>query len=238
MINIKNELIKNNNLRKNVNIKYVWRITKKTLIYLTSVILLYLFATLILSWLPTNPDKKVCEDPKIIYISTNGVHLNIIIKNQDLSSALKQQLEISGQTPYVSFGWGDQGFYLQTPQWKNLKISIAFKALFMKSKTAMHVIRYPRKFSSWIEVKVCHEQLSALLYFISNSFKKNPQGEISKIDVPGYTSYDSFYQANGSYTLFYTCNNWVNEALKEADVKTSLWSPLDKGVLYHLNKRE
>lgn len=31
---------------------------------------------------------------------------------------------------YIAFGWGDKGFYLDTPTWADLKFSTAFKAAF------------------------------------------------------------------------------------------------------------
>ena len=55
-----------------------------------------------------------------------------------------------------------------------------------------------------------------------------------KLDVEGYNSYDSFFEAKGSFSFYRTCNIWVNKALKVIGVKTSIWSPFDFGVLHHL----
>ena len=48
-----------------------------------------------------------------------------------------------------------------------------------------------------------------------------------------YGNHDIFYEAKGSYNLFYTCNTWTNSALKAANQKASLWTVYDKGILYH-----
>lgn len=50
--------------------------------------------------------------------------------------------------------------------------------------------------------------------------------------------YDNFYDATGSFSIFHTCNVWVNVALKEIEVKTSVWSPFDFEILYHLKNEK
>ena len=221
-----------------INIKYIWKILRKTILFLVSAILIYMVVAIVLSCISTNPEIPICEDQKAIYIATNGVHLNIIIENDDLPSDLRRQLEIPAGTPYISFGWGDRGFYLYTPTWSDLKFSTAFKALFLKSSTAMQVMRYPGIQSSWYKLKLCDSQVAAVNDFIRSSFRKDSSNNIVKIDFEGYSPHDDFYEAEGIYTVFYTSNNWVNEALKKANVKTAIWSPFDEGVLYHLNRQE
>ena len=102
----------------------------------------------------------------------------------------------------------------------------------------MHVIRYYRKLDTWKTIALCKEQLDAINTFVLSSFQMGEKGEFLEIPASGYTVHDNFYEAQGSYTMFYTSNNWVNEALKDADVKTSQWSPFDKGVLYHIQREE
>ncbi|MFM7854609.1 MAG: DUF2459 domain-containing protein [Flammeovirgaceae bacterium] len=46
-----------------------------------------------------------------------------------------------------------------------------------------------------------------------------------------YWDNDSFYEAKGTYNLFFTCNTWVNEGLKKAGLKACLWTPFDSGLL-------
>lgn len=43
---------------------------------------------------------------------------------------------------YIAFGWGDKGFYLDTPTWADLKFSTAFKAAFWMGQSAMHTTYY------------------------------------------------------------------------------------------------
>ncbi|HDR51371.1 MAG TPA: DUF2459 domain-containing protein, partial [Mariniphaga anaerophila] len=86
------------------------------------------------------------------------------------------------------------------------------------------------------KIRLCSWQLDSLNRYIENSFKKNENGHFIQINFEGYNQYDSFYNAKGSFSLFRTCNVWVNVALKEIEVKTSVWSPFDFGVLFHIPK--
>lgn len=43
---------------------------------------------------------------------------------------------------YLSVGWGDKGFYLDTPTWAEPETFTAFKAVFLVSESAMHCTYY------------------------------------------------------------------------------------------------
>jgi len=105
-----------------------------------------------------------------------------------------------------------------------------------QSETVMHLTEYRRPRADWVPVAVCPEQLSPLINYLQASFASDETGQIVEIPASGYTNRDTFYEAKGSYSCFRTCNNWANQALKAAKVKTALWSPFDKGVLYHLGE--
>ena len=45
-----------------------------------------------------------------------------------------------------------------------------------------------------------------------------------------------FYEAKGSYSLFYTCNSWANQALKAANQKAALHTLTDTGIFRHYEK--
>ena len=219
------------------NVESLIKYSKKIILSLVTIIGGYLLIALILSIVSTNPEKINCEIDKSIFISTNGVHLDIIISKEDLKGEIEQELEIGEHVKYVSFGWGDKGFYLETPTWNDLKLSTATKAMFFKSETAMHITNYQRSYDDWVNILICEEQLELLKSYIINSFERNGEGRIIEIKDSGYTSYDKFYEAKGSYSCIQTCNSWVNKGLKEAKIETSIWSPFDKGVLYQLEKK-
>lgn len=212
-------------------IKYV----KRTIAGIFLVIFAYLLVAVILSVVPTNPRPVTCPEKAEIFVTTNGIHLALILPRELLDETFRGQLKVPGEVKFVSFGWGDKEFYLNTPEWGDLKMQTALKALFIKSETALHVTNYSVQREAWKTVSVCPPQIRSLNDFIRNSFRMNEDSLLLEIPGAGYGQNDKFYEAVGGYTCFYTCNNWVNEGLKKAKIKTSLWSPFDHGVLYHLD---
>ena len=214
--------------------KLIFNLLKAVFAFLFALIILYFLAALILSLLKTHPPKQDCLADREIYITTNGVHLDIVLPVENVEPEFLSRLEILPGTKYVSFGWGDREFYINTPEWKDLTFKTAFKALFLKSETAMHVTCYRGFGADWKPVQLCGQQINRLNSYIENSFKKSVDGKLQKIADYGYYENDAFYEATGSFSLFRTCNVWVNKALKVTGIQTSVWSPFDYGVLHHL----
>ena len=134
---------------------------------------------------------------------------------------------------YIAFGWGDKGFYLDTPEWSDLKASTALKAAFGVSSSAMHTTFFKQlhEGEDCKRILISQENYQKLVNYISDSFSDpiRPQW----IEGHSYGKKDAFYEAKGSYSLFYTCNTWANNALKAANQKASLWTVYDKGIFCH-----
>jgi len=221
---------------KKKGIHFLLHMIKKIFFSVLTAIVIYLFFALLFSFLPTHPARQECTSTHEIFIASNGIHLDIIVPVENIEPQFLQKLRPLHDTRYIAFGWGDKEFYIKTPEWSDLTFPVAFKALFLKSETAMHVTYHPQRFPSWRKVNLCSEQLAKLKRYISNSFQQDENSHFTRIDFEGYNQFDAFYEANGSFSLFKTCNVWVNTALKEAEVKTAVWSPFDFGVLLHVSK--
>lgn len=221
------------------------KITLRTFGVLILLVLLYVISAYTLSAIPVNSDFKQCErDAVEIFILTNGVHTDVVLpmKNEykDWSVAVNPADTKSGaaRAKYVAFGWGDKGFYLNTPTWGDLKFSTAFNAMFYLSTTAMHVTFYENMNESESCKKICisKESYNKLINYITKSFATDNAGNYKLIKGSSYWKNDSFYDANGTYSLFFTCNTWANSALKEADLKACLWTPFDKAIFSKYEK--
>ena len=214
---------------------------KKLLKYLAIFILslvTYLLMVTLLSFVSVNEDLVENQKEIPIYILTNGVHTDIVlpIKNEhhDWSTQLKFEHTKSKDTTYqyVALGWGDKGFYLETPTWADLKASTAIKAASGLSTSAMHVTFYKhlKENQSCKKIQISLENYKKLVEFIKESFQTK-SGEFLKIETDAvYGKHDVFYEANGSYSLFYTCNSWANQALKATNQKAALWTISDSGI--------
>jgi uncharacterized protein (TIGR02117 family) len=201
----------------------------------------YLVVVTSLSYISVNDELEKKYDKIPIYILTNGVHTDIVlpIKNEQYnwSNQLKFQHTKSKDLTckYVALGWGDKGFYLETPTWADLKASTALKATTGLSSSAMHVTFYKKMNESKTckKIVISSENYKKLIAFISKSFQTK-SGEFLKIETNSvYGNHDVFYEATGSYSLFYTCNSWANQALKSANQKAALWTISDSGIFRH-----
>lgn len=222
-------------------LKHSLKILLKTLLGITAFIILYVIAVLLLSRVPVNSNITKQEEGIEIYLLSNGVHTDIVVpvKSSVVDWSEKVQFEhtkIKDSTAkYLAFGWGDKGFYLNTPTWADLKFSTAFKAASGLSTSAMHCTFYKQMKQDELckKIIITEKQYEQLVAFIENSFQFE-NDKIVKIETDAvYGNHDIFYEAKGSYNLFYTCNTWTNSALKAANQKASLWTVYDKGILYH-----
>lgn len=210
-------------------------------IFLLTLVTYGLLVTL-LSFIPVNTNQFAIDEPKVeIYILSNGVHTDVVVpvKNDtfDWSKQIKfEHTKAKDSTAkYLAMGWGDRGFYLETPTWADLKVSTALKAATGLSSSALHATFY----KSMKEDVYCKKiQISTLEYqklvvFINDSFETK-SGSTIKIETDAvYGKNDIFYEAKGSYSLFYTCNSWANEALKSANQKAALHTLTDTGIFRH-----
>lgn len=201
----------------------------------------YFFIAIFYSVQPVNPVFEECKKDAVeIYLLSNGVHTDVVlpIRNEikDWSNFVSPSHTRSGSpdTRFVAFGWGDKGFYLQTKTWADLKLSTALKALFFLSSTAMHVSYYyqPKESERCKKLCISKAQYRLLVGFVDNSFRKNAAHESIRIGTASYFMNDAFYEAKGTYSLFYTCNTWTNQAIKHAGMKACVWTPFDKGIFY------
>jgi len=207
------------------------KILIKAFLYLLALPLAYVLLAMILSEITVNRD-SIPENPyRSIYLNTNGVHLDIVLEKAYVSDSLLQDLYVRPEERYLSFGWGDSNFYLNTPIWDDLTASTAVNALFLESASLMHITRYRGKSTRWVEVPVSKPQWDMLNRLLLSSFRLGEQGGKIRLRGKGYSRYDDFYWANGSYSFTFTCNSWANSLLKQSGLKAAVWTPFDFPVL-------
>ncbi|HAQ20166.1 MAG TPA: TIGR02117 family protein [Prolixibacteraceae bacterium] len=208
-------------------------------------IALYLIFSIIISIIPFNGNKEK-EKVVVIFVRTNGVHTDLVLPirydSVDWSKKVKFSNTIGNDSVmnFVAFGWGDKGFYLNTPNWSDLKFSTAFTAAFGFGEPAMHVTYYKDVFETKnsIRIEINKRQYFELVKYIQKSFNKTEKGEFINIKtIMVYDRNDAFYEGTGSFSLFNTCNTWTNKGLKICEQRACLWTPFDKGIFYHYNNK-
>jgi len=222
-------------------LKRTLKLTATIVVGFIGLILVYLVAAFCLARIVVNQD-LVNKKDVTIYILTNGVHTDLVlpIRNQmkDWTTTIKAEHTASkdSKVNFIAFGWGDKGFYLETPTWADLKASTAFSATFGLGNSAMHTTFYKtmKENERCKKIQISYQQYEKLIEYISESFEKSQQGQVIPIITKAnYGKADAFYEAIGSYSLFHTCNTWANNGLKVCGQKASLWTPFDKGIFYH-----
>ena len=187
------------------------------------IILLSVGLSVLLTYIPLKGmvyDYVTCNET--IYLNDNGVHVDIIIPNEN-------------HTQFTSYGWGSKIFYIDTKEWGDLTFSNGIKALFTHPDGVIHVTQYNKVKPRWVKVHLHPTQFNKLKEFINNSFNyKNGK----KILITGVTyGYgDKFYESTHHYSCLKTCNTWVNEGLKYADLPSCVWTPYNFGIMRHYTK--
>ena len=201
---------------------------------------------LLVGLIPVNNDFQPAKDGVEIAIISNSVHADLIlpIRTDDFDwRTVVSDQRFSGDTTrmtHVAIGWGDQGFFIETPTWSDLKLSTAAHALLWPSPTCLHFVylspvQIPDQVRS---VTISKEQYAKLVQYILNSFETNDPSNQAPIADASYGSQDIFFEANGTYHCLNTCNSWVGRGLQTAGVRTAWLTPLPKTVYLYLPSPE
>lgn len=225
-----------------MNLKKTLKWTLKTLGFLIAIVVFYLLCGFLVPYISV--EKEQTSEPEVItaYILTNGMHTDLVlpVKSDQIDWNVDVPFEhtISQKTDYkyIAFGWGDKGFYMDTPTWADLKFSTAFKAAFWLSESAMHCTYYyeMKEGEDCKKITLTKNQYASLVKFIQNQFQRDADGKTLFIKTDAvYGENDAFYDAKGSYNFLYTCNTWTNDGLKIAGQKAAWWTPTERGIFQH-----
>lgn len=222
------------------------RVLKWTGLGTFALLIVWGLCALVLPRIAVNTGFRAAEQGGVtLYVLSNGVHADFVVP------AVTPQMDWTEELPYADFeqadasfrwlslGWGDRGFYLETPTWGDLKFSTAFKAMFFLSSAAVHVTwqRHPPADSEHRRVlRLTDEQYQRLVDYLRESFLRDDRGRPRRIDHAGYTPHDRFYEASGTYSFVTTCNEWAGAGLRRCGVKVGLWTPFVPDVLRYLER--
>lgn len=193
----------------------------------------------------SNKDYLAPKEGIDIFVTSNGFHTDLVLPIRQEKDSINWLTKFNDSTlttayktyDYVAFGWGDEGFYMESFDNQMPSVPTTFMALFVPTPTLMHVEFYQKALQtteSTVALKISAAQYNSLVLYIENSFKRDLDNNFIRKNRQGYGKHDHFFHAKGSYHLFYTCNDWTNTALKSAGVKTASKAPFAASVMYHL----
>jgi uncharacterized protein (TIGR02117 family) len=195
--------------------------------------LLYLIAALAGSLLPANRAWEEPERGTLVFLRSNGVHVDIVMPAKAHGLDWRPLLpasdfrEAPANPRWFGFGAGERRVYLETPTWGDITPRTVWAAL-TGGERILHVDRTTDPGADLYAIRLRPEEYRRLWAAIRAEFDGPPQ----RIDHPGYGGDDAFYEGRGKASALHTCNTWVADKLRLAGVETSLWSPLAQGLVW------
>jgi uncharacterized protein (TIGR02117 family) len=227
-------------MKKRPQVVRGWRIQVRkwaTRFFLSAVgaILTFSASAWILGNTPINQDFQHAEtdDGVEILLVNNGVHVDIVVPLRSADFDWMQYLQptdfvrFNSEATHCMLGWGNREFYMETPTWSDLKMSSVLKAFAGMGNTVVHVGLCSNL--GWDpsrnrRIRMTREQYERLCKFLLGTFRYNSQDQFQPILNAHYGDSDAFYEANGHYNLFRTCNVWAGQAMAKSGVRVGYWT--------------
>jgi uncharacterized protein (TIGR02117 family) len=213
---------------------------------LGSAILLYVISTFVLSRIAVEGRSNKGANIQI-FLMKSGVHTDFIlpvcndIKDWRTEFPLANTAFKDSLSKLISIGWGDKTFYMNTPTWSDLTLKTALTVPFGLGPSAIHTTYYQQLLDDRpnISLHLTPKQYRQLVLYIEKTLDKTAKGKnkFIKATMPGVvTGNDAYYAAKGRYSLFFTCNSWVNAGLKSCQQKACYWTAFAGGIFYQYGK--
>lgn len=195
----------------------------------TGLVVVYVLFAVLFTLIPANLFRKQSTGTYTMYLISNKVHTDLCFPMNDGKHNWAKQFPEYAEYAWLSFGWGDREFYTTTPEWSDLRFGTAMRALFWPTPALVHVTGYrntPTEGKLVRKLKLGPESYTQLQAYVLHTLVCDSTGNPLNVQ-------SGYYEARGKYHMFFTCNNWTNRGLRRAGLRTALWAPFDKCVLYH-----
>ena len=195
---------------------------------------LYALAGIIGGAIPVNREWQPPAEGVRVFVESNGIHTGIVVPKVAAGVDWRPLVKVEhladprfAAHPYLSFGWGDRAFYLDTPTWAEVRLSTVLAAATGSENTLVHVdhVPEPRPGVDVRAITLRPDEYRRLAAYLRSSFADAPR------HYRGYGPWDAFYDARGRYSAWRTCNAWAGEGLAKAGVRVGWWTPFPTTVL-------
>jgi uncharacterized protein (TIGR02117 family) len=182
-----------------------------------------------------------------IYLMQSGVHTDFLVpvKNDEIDWTEifpRENTKLNDtSTSYLAIGWGDKNFYMNTPEWSDLTFKTAIFCMTGLGTAAIHSTYYydiPKN-KPTVQLLLTKKQYSKLIKYVKNTLvltEKKHSIFIKPTNKKVVSDNDAYYEAHMRYSLFHTCNTWINNGLKSCEKKACLWTPTSGGIFYQYAK--
>jgi uncharacterized protein (TIGR02117 family) len=213
----------------------VTRFATRLLAALALALGLYVLAGWVGSAIPRNRHWVEPSSGVRIMVETNGVHTAVVMPLVTPQKDWRADFPVSdlatADRPYthVSVSWGEREVFLNTPTWADLSPMTVLRIIFGGGEGLLHVAHYvrPAPDPTIRPLRISEAEYAKLVAWIE---RRSPPRAARKA-YRGYDGYDVFYEAPGSYSTIYTCNQWTSDALAASGIRTGWWTPFPGGVM-------
>lgn len=170
-----------------------------------------------------------------LYLLSNQIHVGLMVpvRNEvfDWHSFL-DPADFAQTGDWLQFGWGDRTFYFEVPELSDLTLRIAFEALVIPDRAIMHVdhiLESPKTIDAARPFRVSRAGYTRMVEEIQSRFRLR-DNRPEAIPQRSYYGTDRFFEGEGTYSIYRTCNVWTAEILGLVGLRRPLWSPTKYGL--------
>lgn len=183
--------------------KVVARLTAWLFAWLGAGVLAWVAAAFVGGSLPSNAGWRPPAAGVTIWVEANAIHTGLVMPKvaagvdwRGFARAADLADRRYAGYDHVAIGWGEKGFYLGTPTWRELRLRTVLGALVGSDETLLHVehLAAPRAGEDERPVVLTPAQYRRLAAFIMATAR--PGGR----RYHGYGANDVFYEARGPMT--------------------------------------
>ncbi len=132
---------------------------------------------------------------------------------------------------WLMIGWGAAEFYTATGAYGDIAFGPVAHAITGDSAVLRVDAVGPVDGVPGVRfIIVTPAQYAALVSGIEASFRHGADGMPMASGAPGFGLTDAFFQAEGQFNIFYTCNAWIGTQLRRAGVPMGIWTPTPQAV--------
>lgn len=187
---------------------------------------------------PQNMQPKENEQSSIHVLLVSGpIHYDFALPLTAETRSVFGDLSEAGiamQDPrakWLLVGWGAREFYTTTGGHGDLNLQAIWRAA-TGDASVLRVDLWGAlpEGHSLPHIELTSTEYTALLRAIRASFASGQDAQPIAIDASGFTASDRFFEAEGRFHLFRTCNTWVSRMIRSAGLDFGAWMPTPYAV--------
>ncbi|MFM7727528.1 MAG: DUF2459 domain-containing protein [Flavobacteriales bacterium] len=212
-------------------------------------LLLYAVFALISATIPVHSEEIASSEQRSIkmYLLKSGPHTDFLVQTKTSVHDWTIDFPFSNnENPdtalsWLAIGWGDKGFYLNTPTWGDLTCKTAVSAAAGLGTAGIHASYYYAVPDDrpLVQLELTNGQYRRLCEYIRHTLVADEHGNRIMLhpERPGINfGHDRYYDAYGTYSMIHTCNTWINNGLKASGQRACLWTGFAEGIFYQYDK--